>query len=71
MFMIVMPIFIVILLGYCFGRIRPDSGQSDKLINDYVLYLALPALLFWQLHAPTSLSCSSGDLSAQHWWGSR
>ncbi|CNK58842.1 auxin efflux carrier (AEC) family transporter [Yersinia enterocolitica] len=61
MFMIVMPIFIVILLGYCFGRIRPDSGQSDKLINDYVLYLALPALLF--------LAIARADMNELKQWG--
>ncbi|OTA15448.1 putative transporter YfdV [Xenorhabdus vietnamensis] len=46
MFMTVVPIFLVIFVGYCFGRLNPDSGHSDKLINDYVLYIALPALLF-------------------------
>lgn len=46
MFMIVAPVFLVIFVGYCFGKMRPDSALSDKLINDYVLYVALPALLF-------------------------
>ncbi|MDX7999844.1 AEC family transporter [Xenorhabdus sp. Reich] len=46
MAMIVAPIFLIIFIGYCFGRLNPDSGHSDKLINDYVLYIALPALLF-------------------------
>ncbi|MBJ7223567.1 MULTISPECIES: AEC family transporter [unclassified Brenneria] len=46
MFLIVAPIFLVILVGYGYGRLKPDSGGADKLINDYVLYVALPALLF-------------------------
>ncbi|TBU76352.1 AEC family transporter [Phytopseudomonas daroniae] len=46
MFLIVAPIFLVILVGYGYGRLKPDSGSADKLINDYVLYVALPALLF-------------------------
>ncbi|MEL4886218.1 AEC family transporter [Pectobacterium betavasculorum] len=46
MFLIVVPLFLVILVGYCYGRTRSDSGNADKLINDYVLYIALPALLF-------------------------
>lgn len=46
MFLIVVPVFLVILIGYGYGRLKPDSGGADKLINDYVLYVALPALLF-------------------------
>ncbi|MFT4190449.1 MAG: AEC family transporter [Comamonas sp.] len=46
MFLIVAPIFLVILVGYGYGRLKPDSHGADKLINDYVLYVALPALLF-------------------------
>ncbi|WP_340611745.1 AEC family transporter [Xenorhabdus bharatensis] len=61
MFMIVIPIFLIILIGYCFGRIRPDSGNSDKLINDYVLYIALPALLF--------LSIARSDINELEQWG--
>ncbi|MDC9614715.1 AEC family transporter [Xenorhabdus khoisanae] len=61
MFMIVAPIFLVIFIGYCFGRLRPDSGLSDKLINDYVLYIALPALLF--------LAIARADISELQQWG--
>lgn len=46
MLLIVAPILLVIVIGYSYGRIKPDSGNADKLINDYVLYIALPALLF-------------------------
>ncbi|MDC9818217.1 AEC family transporter [Pectobacterium polonicum] len=46
MFLIVVPLFLVIFVGYCYGKAKPDSGSADKLINDYVLYIALPALLF-------------------------
>ncbi|KMJ46182.1 transporter [Xenorhabdus khoisanae] len=61
MFMIVAPIFLVIFIGYFFGRLRPDSGLSDKLINDYVLYIALPALLF--------LAIARADISELQQWG--
>lgn len=46
MLLVVVPIFLVVLVGYSYGRMKPDSGRMDKLINDYVLYVALPALLF-------------------------
>lgn len=47
MFLIVVPVFLVIFVGCGYGRLKPDSGgAADKLINDYVLYVALPALLF-------------------------
>lgn len=46
MLQIVMPIFAVILVGYVFGRRNQFSAEAQKLINDYVLYIALPALLF-------------------------
>ncbi len=36
----------VILIGYIFGRFRSYPAGSDKLLNDYVLYISLPALLF-------------------------
>ncbi|ADZ89574.1 AEC family transporter [Marinomonas mediterranea] len=46
MFSIVFPIFMVIFIGYVFGRFRSFPIGSDKLLNDYVLYISLPALLF-------------------------
>ncbi len=46
---IVAPVFSVILIGYIFGKIHSFDAQSDRLINDYVLYIALPALLFLAL----------------------
>ncbi|PHM58005.1 putative transporter YfdV [Xenorhabdus hominickii] len=61
MIMIVAPIFLIILIGYGFGRLRPGSGNSDKLINDYVLYIALPALLF--------LAIARADISELKQWG--
>ncbi|MES3677125.1 AEC family transporter [Halomonas elongata] len=60
MFFVVVPIFMVILLGYYFGKIKPDDGGSDKLINDYVLYVALPALLF--------LAVAQSDLADLQQW---
>lgn len=61
MFLVVIPIFMVILLGYLFGKVKPDSGSSDKLINDYVLYVALPALLF--------LAIARADINELKQWG--
>ncbi|GJE04071.1 AEC family transporter [Methylobacterium isbiliense] len=46
MIKIVIPVFLVILLGYLYGRRRKSSTEAEKLINEYVLYIALPALLF-------------------------
>jgi predicted permease len=46
MFTIVLPIFLVILTGYLFASKRVFSKEASQLINDYVLYVALPALLF-------------------------
>ncbi|MEL4887302.1 AEC family transporter [Pectobacterium betavasculorum] len=61
MFLIVAPIFLVILVGYGYGRLKPDSGSADKLINDYVLYVALPALLF--------IAVARADISELKQWG--
>lgn len=61
MFMIVAPIFLVILVGYCYGRFSIDSSHKDKLINDYVLYIALPALLF--------LAIAQADIGELKQWG--
>lgn len=43
---IVVPVFFVILVGYIFGRRNRFGADAEKLINDYVLFVALPALLF-------------------------
>lgn len=61
MFLIVAPIFMVILVGYGYGRMKPDSSGADKLINDYVLYIALPALLF--------IAVARADISDLKQWG--
>lgn len=61
MFLIVAPIFLVILVGYGYGRLKPDSGSADKLINDYVLYVALPALLF--------IAVARADMGDLKQWG--
>ncbi|WP_103327489.1 hypothetical protein [Bacteroidetes bacterium endosymbiont of Geopemphigus sp.] len=42
-----MPIFLIILIWYLFGLRRRD--KSLKIINDYPLYVALPALLFKEI----------------------
>jgi len=49
MLSIVLPIFLVILTGYLFSRKSKYSKDAGKLINDYVLFIALPALLFLSL----------------------
>lgn len=46
MLQVVVPVFLVILVGYLFGRKHHFSLEAEKLINDYVLFIALPALLF-------------------------
>ncbi len=61
MFLVVAPIFLVILVGYCYGKMKPDSSSADKLINDYVLYIALPALLF--------ISVARADTDDLKQWG--
>lgn len=46
MLQVVAPVFLVILVGYLVGRRSNYGGDAEKLVNDYVLYIALPALLF-------------------------
>lgn len=46
MLQIVAPVFLVVLAGYVFGRMNAVSAEAEKLLNTYVLYVALPALLF-------------------------
>lgn len=46
MIQIVAPVFLVVLIGYVFGRVNVVSADAEKLLNTYVLYVALPALLF-------------------------
>lgn len=46
MLKVVVPVFLVILVGYGFGRKHQFAAEAEKLINEYVLYIALPALLF-------------------------
>jgi len=46
MLQIVAPIFAVILAGYLFALWRDVDKAGTRLLNEYVLYGALPALLF-------------------------
>jgi malonate transporter len=46
MLQIVAPIFAVILAGYLFALWRGVDKAGTRLLNEYVLYGALPALLF-------------------------
>ena len=42
----VVPVFMVILLGYIVGRRMDFGAQAERLVNHYVLFVALPLLLF-------------------------
>lgn len=42
----VLPIFLVILVGFIFAKKNKFSVEAEQLINSYVLNIALPALLF-------------------------
>lgn len=42
----VLPIFLVILVGFIFAKREKFSIEAEGLINSYVLNIALPALLF-------------------------
>ncbi len=46
MLTIILPIFLVIFIGFIFGKKNNFSKESEGLINTYVLFVALPALLF-------------------------
>ncbi len=46
MITIILPIFLVILIGFIFGKKHRFSKEAEGLINTYVLFVALPALLF-------------------------
>lgn len=58
---IVIPVFGVIFAGFLFGRFHPSGRLCDKLINDYVFYISLPALLF--------VSMVKADTTQLHQWG--
>ena len=47
-FTIVFPIFSLVLIGYSFGRTGLIGGDSARALNDYVFYIALPVLMFYQ-----------------------
>ena len=42
----VLPIFLVILVGFIFAKKENFTKEAEQLINSYVLNVALPALLF-------------------------
>lgn len=58
---IVVPIFLVILVGFLFGSKYKYADGAEKLINDYILYIALPALLF--------LAIARADVEELTQWG--
>lgn len=43
---VVLPIFLVIVCGYIFAKTSRLEPAASKLINDFVLFVSLPALLF-------------------------
>lgn len=46
MFTLVLPVFLVIVSGYIFAKRNTFTQEATKLINNFVLFVALPALLF-------------------------
>lgn len=40
------PLFSIILIGYLASHFPPFRGNAQKVVNDFVFYIALPALLF-------------------------
>lgn len=47
-FSIIFPLFGLVLLGFLFGKTKLLGGGNAKALNDYVYYIALPVLLFYQ-----------------------
>ncbi len=43
---VVLPIFAIIAAGFAFGRLRVVGEDGVALLNHYVVWLALPALMF-------------------------
>lgn len=44
---IIIPVFAIIVIGFVCGYTKIVSAESAKALNGYVLYVALPALLFY------------------------
>ncbi len=60
MFAVVIPILSVIIIGYLYGvRVRP-SQEAETLINKYVLYCALPAMIFLAVARATAKELQHG-----------
>ncbi len=47
-FIIVFPVFALVLIGYLFGKTELLGDGNAKALNDYVYYIALPVLLFYE-----------------------
>ena len=45
---IVFPVFGLVLIGYLFGRVEILNNNNASALNDYVYYIGLPVLLFYQ-----------------------
>lgn len=43
---LILPVFAVIAIGFIAGKTKIVSANGAKTLNDYVLYITLPALLF-------------------------
>lgn len=41
-----LPLFAIVLIGYLASYSPPFGGNAQKAVNDFVFYIALPALLF-------------------------
>ncbi|PCJ30222.1 MAG: hypothetical protein COA90_09915, partial [Gammaproteobacteria bacterium] len=45
---IIFPLFSLVFIGYLFGKAEMLNSENAKALNDYVYYIALPVLLFYQ-----------------------
>ena len=51
---IVSPFFCLILIGFIFGKIFKGKDVGLFWLNNFIIYLAVPALLFSLLYTPHS-----------------
>jgi hypothetical protein len=60
---IVVPVFVVIAVGYCTGRMHLFDGERAEALRDLTVQLALPAVLFISIvNTPRSVLLGQGPL---------
>ncbi|GAA3047853.1 AEC family transporter [Pseudonocardia yunnanensis] len=60
---IVVPVFVVVAVGYCVGRMRLFDGGRAQALRDLTIQLALPAVLFVSIvNTPRSVLLGQGPL---------